>query len=182
MKTFISLIFVLITARVFAFEAPHYERFPATPAIAYEGEILDFYNRHKPYGEFSNFAVFPIFVDGEWWHTSEHYFQAMKYESRELIEWVQAAPTPMEAANRGRHKDFPKRADWEEIRDEVMRKAVWDKFTRYPTLKTLLLSTRSAHIYEHTKNDCYWGDCGDRSGQNKLGLLLMEIRETLRSE
>ena len=57
-----------------------------------------------------------------------------------------------------------------------MEKAVWDKFTRYPELKTLLLSTGNARIYEHTKNDCYWADCGDRSGKNKLGLLLEKIR------
>ena len=147
----------------------------------YEGEILDFYSTHEPYGEFSNFARFPVFVDGEWWPTSEHYYQAHKYETSELMKWVQSAPTPMEAASRGRDKSVPKRADWEQRKDEFMEKAVWDKFTRYPELQNLLLSTGSARLYEHTKNDCYWGDCGDRSGKNHLGLLLEKVRESLKT-
>jgi ribA/ribD-fused uncharacterized protein len=152
-----------------------------TPPVPYEGEILDFYSTKDAYGEFSNFASFPVFVDGEWWMTSEHYFQAHKYETPELIKWVQDAPTPMEAANRGRDKNVPKRADWEQVRDGYMEKAVFDKFTRYPELRTLLLSTGDARIYEHTKNDCYWGDCGDRTGENKLGLLLEKVRESLKN-
>jgi ribA/ribD-fused uncharacterized protein len=161
-------------------EATHYAKYPATPAVQVKEKIIDFYSRSQPYGEFSNFALFPIFVDGEWWPTSEHYYQAMKYEKKELIAWVQAAPDPMESANRGRDKNIPKRADWEERKDEFMEKAVMDKFTRYPQLKTLLLSTGEARLYEHTENDCYWGDCGNRTGQNKLGLLLEKIRAKLR--
>lgn len=152
-----------------------------TPAEPYQEAILDFYSTQKPYGEFSNFALYPVFIDGEWWPTSEHYYQAHKYESKELMAWVQEAPTPMEAALRGRDKNIPKRPDWEERKDEFMEKAVWDKFTRYPELKKLLLSTGNARLFEHTKNDCYWGDCEDRSGKNKLGLLLEKIRASLKA-
>lgn len=159
----------------------HYEKYPKTPANPYTGEVLDFYSRSKPYGEFSNFALFPVLVDGEWWGTSEHYYQAMKYTDENLIDWVQEAATPEEAAKRGRDERFPKRADWETIRDEVMVKAVMDKFTRYPELKVLLLSTGESRIFEHTENDCYWGDCGDRTGKNKLGLLLEQIRSDLKN-
>lgn len=142
-------------------------------------EIIDFYSTKDPYGEFSNFALYPVFVDGQWWATSEHYYQAHKYEKPDLIAWVKAAPSPLEAAIRGRDKNFEKRPDWNERKDEFMEKAVVDKFSRYPELKKLLLSTGTAKIFEHTKNDCYWGDCGDRTGQNKLGILLQKIRSTL---
>ncbi len=163
-------------------KATHYEKYPATAAVQTQEKIIDFYSRSQPYGEFSNFALFPIFVDGQWWPTSEHYYQAMKYEKKELIAWVQAAPDPMESANRGRDKSVPKRADWEQVKDAAMEKAVMDKFTRYPELKALLLSTGDARLYEHTEHDCYWGDCGNRKGLNKLGLLLEKIREGLRSD
>jgi len=158
----------------------HYFDFPRTPAIPFEGEILDFYSTKKPYGEFSNFSGFPVYVDGEWWSTSEHYFQAMKYETEELQNWVQFAPTPMEAANRGRNPKFPKRKDWDVVRHVYMEKALLDKYQRHEELRELLLSTGDSFIYEHTKNDCYWGDCGDRSGKNHLGLLLMKVRNSLR--
>ena len=86
----------------------------------------------------------------------------------------------MESANRGRDKNIPKRTDWEERKDEFMEKAVMDKFTRYPELKALLLSTGEARLYEHTENDCYWGDCGNRTGLNKLGVLLEKVRAKLK--
>jgi ribA/ribD-fused uncharacterized protein len=158
----------------------HYFHFPKTPATNFEGKVLDFYNEKDPYGEFSNFSGFPVYVDGEWWSTSEHYFQAMKYETKELQDWVQFAPTPMEAANRGRDPKVPKRKDWEDVKDGFMARALMDKYTRHQDLTKLLLSTGTSQIYEHTKNDCYWADCGDRTGKNHLGLLLMKVRDSLR--
>ena len=98
-----------------------------------------------------------------------------------MQEWVRSAPTPMEAALRGRESSKPKRPDWSQIKDQAMEKAVRDKFTRYTELQNLLLSTGTASLFEHTKNDCYWGDCGDGTGLNKLGLLLEKIRAELRS-
>ena len=158
----------------------HYSKFPRTPAIPFEGDILDFYSTKDPYGEFSNFSGFPVFVDGEWWSTSEHYYQAQKYETEELRDWVQFAPSPMEAANRGRDPKFPKRKDWDQVKDSFMEKVLFDKYTRHEELRELLLSTGDSHIYEHTTNDCYWGDCGNRTGKNHLGLLLMKVRDSLR--
>ena len=38
-------------------------------------------------------------------------------------------------------------------------------------------------LVEHTPNDNYWGDGGyDGKGQNKLGVLLMDVRHVLRGE
>ncbi|HRO67227.1 MAG TPA: NADAR family protein [Pseudobdellovibrionaceae bacterium] len=154
---------------------------PPGPSSESAGAVVDFYSAREPYGEFSNFALYPIFLDGQWWPTSEHYYQAHKYEDAKLIEWVRSAPTPKEAAARGRDPTVPKRSDWDLKKDEVMEKAVTEKFRHYPALQELLLSTGSAQIYEHTAKDCYWGDCGDRTGRNKLGLLLEKIRGQLQN-
>ena len=56
------------------------------------------------------------------------------------------------------------------------------KFTQHETLKSLLLSTGEAKIFEHTENDSYWGDGGDGSGKNMLGRILMEIRAELQAK
>ncbi|MEO5928954.1 MAG: NADAR domain-containing protein, partial [Candidatus Kapaibacterium sp.] len=45
-----------------------------------------------------------------------------------------------------------------------------------------LLDTGNAEIIEHTKRDTYWGDGGDGSGRNMLGLILMRVRDELRGE
>ena len=81
----------------------------------------------------------------------------------------------------GRSRKLPLRKDWEHVKDNVMREALMAKFTQHSDLKQQLLSTGSATIIEHTENDSYWGDGGDGSGKNKLGVLLMEIRERLRA-
>ncbi len=156
---------------------PHYEIYPPTPHVDYEEKTLDFYSVKNPFGEFSNFALFPIVLDKLVWPTSEHYYQAHKYSDPILIERVRSATTPYEAALLGRDPKLPKRDDWNEIKDEVMGRAVAAKFEQYIVLQKLLLHTKESLIYEHTKLDCYWGDCGDRSGKNKLGLMLMKIRQ-----
>lgn len=61
-----------------------------------------------------------------------------------------------------------------------MREALWAKFTQHPPLREKLLATGSARLVEHTKRDAYWGDGGDGSGKNRLGILLMEIRDRLK--
>jgi ribA/ribD-fused uncharacterized protein len=71
------------------------------------------------------------------------------------------------------------RADWEAVKDDVMRRALRAKFEQHSKLKSLLLSTGDAELIEHTRNDSYWADGGDGSGKNRLGILLMELRSEL---
>ena len=50
------------------------------------------------------------------------------------------------------------------------------KFTQNKQLAKQLLETKDSKLVEHTKNDKFWADGGNGSGQNKLGILLMKIR------
>jgi predicted NAD-dependent protein-ADP-ribosyltransferase YbiA (DUF1768 family) len=43
------------------------------------------------------------------------------------------------------------------------------------------METGDATLIEHTANDSYWADGGDGSGKNMLGIILMEVRNKLRS-
>lgn len=146
-----------------------------------EVNAIRFYSVSDAYGEFSNFAPFPITLDGERWPTSEHYFQAQKYQEIEYRNEVRKARSPMIAARLGRSRSRPLRKDWESVKVQVMRAALRAKFTQYESLRTLLLETGEARIIESTENDSYWGDGGDGRGRNQLGLLLMELRQALRS-
>ncbi len=145
-------------------------------------EVINFYSVNDEYGEFSNFAAYPIKLKGKVWPTSEHYFQAMKFESENDQSEIRKTKSPMEAARKGRDRKRKLRRDWESVKDNVMREAVMQKFTQHPDLKEILLSTGTAKLIEHTKNDAYWGDGGNGSGKNKLGQILMEVREKLRAE
>lgn len=143
-------------------------------------EVVNFYSVNDAFGEFSNFALYPIALDGETWPTSEHYFQAMKFEDASYRKKVRTAKSPMQAAKLGRDRSQKLRRDWESVKDGVMRKAVTAKFTQHAELRELLLSTGDAKLVEHTGNDSYWGDGGDGSGRNMLGTILMQVRAALR--
>lgn len=141
-----------------------------------EGSVVRFYRVEDPWGEFSNFARYPIQIDGKTWPTSEHYFQAQKYRETENEETIRQAKNAWWAARLGRELgELP--SDWDTRRIEVMHKAVAAKFTQYDELKTLLLSTESSVLIEHTRQDAFWADGGDGTGENWLGKILMMVRE-----
>src|SRR5437764_1359034 len=120
-----------------------------------------FYRVNEPYGEFSNFAPYPIELKGKVWPTSEHYFQAQKFAGTEHEEAVRLANSPMVAARIGRSRKRTLRVDWETTKDDIMREALRAKFTQHPALRSLLLATGDAQLVEHTTNDRYWADGGD---------------------
>jgi ribA/ribD-fused uncharacterized protein len=141
---------------------------------------INFYSTKGEYGCFSNFARTPFVVDEKIWPTAEHYFQAQKFpDDSEYREEIRAAASPMVAARLGRNRAQPIRADWETVKDGVMRDAVRMKFRHNAELREILLATGDAVLVEHTTNDNYWGDGGDGSGQNMLGRILMEVRTEL---
>jgi N-glycosidase YbiA len=141
-----------------------------------------FYRQNDSYGEFSNFSAHPFKLKGKVWPTSEHYFQAQKFVGTEHEEAVRLAQSPSIAARLGRSRTLPLRADWEAVKDEIMREALQAKFEQHPKVKSLLLATGEAELIEHTRNDAYWADGGDGTGKNRLGKLLMELRAQLRGE
>ncbi len=143
---------------------------------------IEFYGVRDPYGEFSNFASYAIELDGLTWPTSEHYFQAQKFAGAPRAEAIRLVKSPTVAARMGRSRQFPLREDWDQVKDEVMRQAVWAKFSQWQNLRDLLLSTGQATLIEHTPRDAYWGDGGDGRGLNRLGEILMEVRTALRQE
>jgi ribA/ribD-fused uncharacterized protein len=139
-----------------------------------------FYGRTNEWGEFSNFAHFPFMLEGKQWPTSEHYFQAQKFAGTEHEEAIRLAPKPNEAARMGRERSRPLRPDWEQMKDDVMRKAVRAKFAAHESLRALLLSTGDEQLVENAPGDYYWGCGKDGTGRNMLGVILMELRAELR--
>jgi ribA/ribD-fused uncharacterized protein len=150
--------------------------------MAAPANVVNFYSVGDEFGEFSNFAAFPITLDGERWPTSEHYFQAQKFDDEGYRQQIRKANSPMIAARLGRSRKQKLRRDWESVKVGVMRAAVMAKFTQHEELRALLLSTGDAKLVEHTENDDYWGDGGNGRGKNMLGRILMQVRDALRAE
>lgn len=140
---------------------------------------IRFYETDKAYGCFSNFSRHPVVIDNVMWPTSEHYFQAMKFVDKADRAAVRAAPTGFVAAQLGRERHRSFRQDWEDVRDQVMLDVLRAKFVQHAELREILASTQGAQLVEHTKNDRYWADGGDGTGQNMLGILLEKVRTEL---
>ncbi|MBD2195375.1 MULTISPECIES: NADAR family protein [Calothrix] len=139
-----------------------------------------FYTVGEEYGCFSNFSRHGFELDGLYWFTSEHYFQAQKFIGTDHVEQIRLVKSPKEAAKMGRERSRPLRKDWEQVKDDVMRKAVLQKFTTHTDIREILLSTGNEEIIENSPIDFYWGCGADGSGKNMLGIILMEVREKLR--
>ena len=179
-----------------------------------EEKIL-FYDCKAEHGELSNFYKLrkkeaDFVYEGKNYSTSEHYYQAKKFDyldasevSKRYAEVIRTAKTPNIAfcfANQVCNSPYPwakairktiKEYEdlgvsidpgWNEKRDEVMYNAVLGKFQQNQRLKTLLINTYPKELVEHTHRDSYWADGGDGSGENKLGHTLMRVRDVLRNE
>lgn len=138
-----------------------------------------FYKINEEYGCFSNFAHYGFTVNGKWWSTSEHYFQAEKFNGTSYEEKIRLLESPMMAADLGRDRTLPLRKDWEDVKDDIMRKAVFEKFSQNSEIQRILIQTGVQEIIERTTSDYYWGCGTNGDGKNVLGQILMEIREKL---
>jgi N-glycosidase YbiA len=147
-----------------------------------ERDAIRFYALNGEYGRLGNFSRDPFMLHGEVWRTSEHLFQALKHSTVDgaYAGRIRDAKTPRRARDLAWAEGHPPRADWDDVRDDAMRLAVLCKFVGQPELESLLLSTGNREIIEASKEDRYWGEGSDRTGQNMLGRILMEVRDLLR--
>lgn len=126
----------------------------------------------------SNFWPAPITLLGLHYPTTEHAYQAMKCADQfENAEDIRLAETPGQAKRMGQKTLV--REDWDLIKVDVMRLITRLKYN-IPELQMLLLSTGTKELIEgNTWGDTFWGVC-EGQGQNNLGKILMEVRDSLR--
>lgn len=144
-------------------------------------KYISFYKPTDAYGEFSNFSDYPIEINGFLWPTVEHFFQAYKFAGTAHEQEIRLLKTPMEAKIAGCDRNKPLRSDWEKIKNEIMYKAVYEKFSQHPEIKNILLLTGNSTLIENTPYDSYWGSGKNEKGRNMLGQILMMVRDDLKS-
>lgn len=128
----------------------------------------------------SNFYPFKLIYNGVEYQNTEAAFQAQK--CKYLPERNQFSKlNPSEAKRLGRHVEL--RPDWEQVKDDIMFNIVLTKFSSDEYLASRLLETGEEVLMEgNTWNDTYWGvDLDTMQGKNKLGLILMKVRDVLRA-
>lgn len=76
-------------------------------------------------------------------------------------------------------KEGQVRSDWDDVKDTLMLEFNIQKFHGNKDLWNMLAATGDAELIEgNTWGDIYWGIC-DGIGQNKLGKILQQIRDTM---
>ena len=137
-------------------------------------EIKGFFDEYR---FLSNFWPAWVFFDGQLYPTTEHAYQAAKTFDEEIRFTIRTAKTAAVAKNIGGALKL--RPDWEAVKEDVMLDLLIQKFT-HPPLKKLLLATGTAYLEEtNTRKDTPWG-VRNGIGKNRLGHLLMSIREDIR--
>ena len=160
---------------------------PTPPAASPPAAEIRFYRADEvPYGAFSNLHRDEVRFEGRTYPTAEHAYQAGKAAKAAVREWILAAPSPALAAMAAhglyRWDVVP---GWATLKLDRMRAVLRAKFTQHPALTALLLGTGDARLVEAGTVDNavnrFWGEIGGR-GENRLGVMLMELRAALRDE
>ena len=130
----------------------------------------------------SNFYQCDFEFEGLTYHNAEAAFQAQKCASEEeKIKYTQVK-SPVTAKRMGkREPGFP--SNWNDICCDIMKRVLTAKFSN-PELRAKLKATGDATLIEgNTWHDNRWGNCtcakcANKEGQNWLGKILMEIRDS----
>lgn len=154
-----------------------------------ESETLNGFRNE--YAWLSNFFTSPTIVPVNGitlrWKTGEHLYQAYKLTClkegenlTELLYNIAACETPGQAKRMGRKLPIDSK-QWDTVALHYMKETIHNKYEQNLELKQKLKDTNSLTLIEYnTWGDTYWGvDSATGKGQNNLGLLLMEYRNTL---
>lgn len=127
----------------------------------------------------SNMYKCPVTYQGVKYSCSEIAFQAQKCADDTERQALIAMENPFEV-KKAAYK-VKKREDWQEVKVGIMREIVFAKFAQNPDLAEKLLATGDELLQEENKwNDRFWGTVNGE-GENHLGKILMEVRESIRT-
>ena len=139
---------------------------------------MSIYGFQGQYRFLSNFWPAKVHYEGMEYNSVEHAYQAAKTLDKETRLRIRDLRKPGEAKHEGNKVEM--RADWEEVKVDIMRFLVREKFSMNSKLKEQLLATGDQYLEETNHwGDTFWGVCRGR-GRNELGRILMEVREELK--
>ena len=151
-------------------------------------EEIRFYRTTGNYGFLSNLYPGDIVLDISEWSkrpsplyapSAEHAYQWLKAKNPQVQDDIMNVKLPRSAAILGHGMfRFDVHLKWNEIKVQWMHHVLNSKFLQHEDLTKLLLATGDAILIEDSKTDAFWGMGKKGTGQNMLGRLLMEIRES----
>jgi type I restriction enzyme, S subunit len=152
-------------------------------------DCVVFFKVGEEHGALSNMSNdYPLRVNGLRIGSSEALYQVCRFPDRpdwqrEILDAAHAMRAKMVAKKEGRRREHS-RPDWEAIQIEIMRWCLRVKLCQhFQRFGGLLRRSAPRPIVERSRKDRFWGAVleadGVLRGQNRLGLLLMELRDEL---
>lgn len=139
--------------------------------------ITSFRGRWAKLGNYSPCLVFYL---GHAYQSTEHAYQAQKFSDPQLQKLIRDQPSPNTAKQLARRFVRQQRTDWDDVKVDIMRELLVEKFTQEPE-RSILLSTGDEELVEgNWWHDRFWGQDPIGTGDNWLGRLLMDLRKDLR--
>ena len=127
----------------------------------------------------SNFYPAEVVFEGITYPHVEGAYQSAKTLDMGERRRIAGIADPAEAKRAGRALKY--RDDWERVKFDVMETCVRYKFTHNAELRDKLLATGDAVLEEGNNwGDRVWGVV-DGQGENRLGKILMKVRDELRA-
>ena len=122
-----------------------------------------------------------IVYDGITYPSTENFYQAMKYQDKEIRAYV-ATLKPHKTKAYSRANKMTSLV-FEEKKLQIMEYSQKQKYSKEP-FKSKLLATGDALLEEgNWWGDKFWGvDIKTRQGENHLGRIIMKIRDQLKQE
>ena len=157
-----------------------------------DDETIAFFTRASP---FSNFHDAPFHKNGKNYRCVEQYIQAGKaelFDDDRAYNKILNATSPFDMKKEGNHVKNYADHIWKQNAERIAFEGCVAKFEQNELLKEILLNTDCKEILEASK-DPFWGvglsiddknilNKEARQGENKLGNILMRVRELLRKQ
>lgn len=133
----------------------------------------------------SPLAAFPIkmIVDGQEYvfPTTEHYYQAMKFyasDSRFKVIMNMKNPDDARLITKTPEYKINRRSDFDANKFDIMERGLRAKFAQNPNAADMLKQTGDAILIKSCPV-CYKCGFGEGSGANRIGKVLMQIRQEI---
>ena len=128
----------------------------------------------------SNFSSYSVEWKGETWMTSEHAYQAEKFDDVDIKQKIKKALSAYDSKMIAIEYKEKMKPRWnEDLRLGIMEEIIRAKLAQHPHIKKKLLQTGDKEIIENSKDDYFWGWGADQTGFNHHGKIWMKLRSEL---
>ena len=143
---------------------------------------IEFYKEFGDFGYLANYSNHGFTVDGVYYPTVEHYYQASKFQDKKIIQKILKCKSPKEASIIGRDRKNPRIPNFRNMKNDKMYEGVYYKFSQNKDIRSKLIETRNQEIKEMSVKESYWGVGPNLDGENHIGQILMKVREQIKKD